>query len=179
MSPDFLPQRPLLLFRLRKHLLLQDILTGDIDKVINFAQSELAPLFAVTPLHKSADNGSINTDTEHFDQQRLENGDINGVGPTVPSQADRLLMRKELEQAMSLLMFEDVKNAPNNHLFKNECLIETAEMVNKAILDWRGRSPCARLYELIQEAMWVQDQLKLEAAKFPPIVRINHRHQEQ
>uniref|UniRef100_A0A7S2SM91 CTLH domain-containing protein n=1 Tax=Mucochytrium quahogii TaxID=96639 RepID=A0A7S2SM91_9STRA len=123
-----------LLFRLRKHILIEKIKNGEISEAILFAQVELAPLTAQV--------------------------------------AD---LRKELEEVLSLLLFDDIESSPLSFLLEKEELLVTARKVNAMILQFQGQKSDARLIHLFQEAQWSQDKLEEMHVDFPGIIRVNKK----
>lgn len=152
-SPEFLRQRPRLLFKLKKLQLVAAIRRGAVKEAIEIAQTQMAPLV------RAADRGDAGDHAEEGE------GGEDGEG------GDGSTLRQELEQALSLLIFEDMEVSPMAHLLKPDEVEETARMLNEAILEFQGRESTPRLMGLLQEAQFYQDRLQAEGVDFPLVLR--------
>jgi len=74
----------------------------------------------------------------------------------MPLVNDKDDLKRELEEAMSLLIFDKAEESPLAYLTKPSLILETSRRLNQAIVQHQGKIAPSRLAHLFEEANWVQ-----------------------
>ncbi len=141
------------------------VLKGDIKGVIARLNSGAPGLLSQRPLllFQLKKNALIELISQGDDEGAIRYAQTE----LAPLAATDSALKKELEQVLSLLIFEDISTSPLAHLVDPKRLTLLAQDVNAALLEHVGQEPFPILHRLIQESQWIEDKLVDSNVRFP------------
>ncbi|CAK82081.1 unnamed protein product (macronuclear) [Paramecium tetraurelia] len=89
--------------------------------------------------------------------------------PLLPNQPHLI---EEIEQAIALIAFSDIKKSPMNHLVQNSQRIKVASEINQHLYQDSMGNDQAKLRTLMKLLLWAQEILKCEI-QYPQLLEIS------